>query len=430
MRNKTDSICNFNGRLSRIMAFLGLLTALTSTGLPEGLGFNSRWDESLLKTEFAEVNIKPKDIRAAWQEMGNRYLLRSNLYMDSEDATEFSFKKQGASGKEVFDAFVATYSAYTYTQDPKTGVIWIHPKRIPYDAVLNQQIEVRRAACQILMFNQVYAPLSRLLAPNQIPFGVNRSLVRGVLNYPMDLPEGVFAARDIINFCCVADPTKAFAIEPPSTGRLGLMPLNLHYGNPTAPPRARAISFWEVEIGQPLTPIPSVDELVSALSDSNPRRRWAARAYLKATYEHYREPSLIAKCDEPRKAIWVAIALKSIDQAGRGDQPYITVAPFAQFMQGFTNDLPRMNPALGLLAAMECAREKNDPRFMDAVADHKFSGDEIESIQPDLNRIARESTLVRDKLIAWKSDVRELSAEVLSGLARTNLLEPIPEVKK
>jgi hypothetical protein len=67
---------------------------------------------------------------------------------------------------------------------------------------------------------------------------------------------------------------------------------------------------------------------------------------------------------------------------------------------------------------------------MDAVADHKFSGDEIESIQPDLNRIARESTLVRDKLIAWKSDVRELSAEVLSGLARTNLLEPIPEVKK
>jgi hypothetical protein len=79
---------------------------------------------------------------------------------------------------------------------------------------------------------------------------------------------------------------------------------------------------------------------------------------------------------------------------------------------------------------MELARENNDSRLMEVVADHKFTGAEIAMIKPELYRIARESKLVREELLKMHFDVPELSVTALSELESTNFFTLVPEDRK
>jgi hypothetical protein len=422
------------GGLTNTAAFVILLIGVLASAVAEDSQRPSQWDEDLPKIELHDVKLKPLTIRAAWQEMGTKYLLRANLYLDSDsisDTTEFSFQKERATGKEVFDAFVAAFPAYTYTRDPATGIIWLHPKRILYNTILPQKLRIERAEPQVLMLRNVYFPLIKLLSPsgNHVLILMERSSVG--FNYPVDLTAGFYSARDILNICCAAEPTKAFSIQRDPGGLAAITPVSLYYGNPLAPPRDGLIGLWNLEVGESLTRAPSVEEIVSALSDCNPRKRWAARIYVKSTGNNYRESDIVAKCDNPIKAIWVALAFKCNSRGGIGDEPFLTrFEPYATLVQKFTNDLPHVDPGVALLASMELARELKDPGLMDVVAGHKFSNGEIACIKPDLYRIARESKLVRDKLLSMKFDAPELSGNALSGLEGTNVIELMSEEKK
>jgi hypothetical protein len=412
-----------------ILAILGILawSGLAADVLPR-----SQWDDGLLEAELHNVNIKPKRLRAAWQQISSRYLLRSNFYMDSDsdsDPTVFAFQKETATGKEVFEAFLAAYPAYTMTQDPRTAVIWLHPKSVPYNRILSQEIKIGHAAFQTPMFACVYIPLVRMLSPSVGPLVRNFGSSRSTLSYVVDFPSGLFSVRDVLNICCVADPTMAFGIVARSGGRLGLQPVNIYDGNPLDPPRAGLVRFWKSEIGEPKTGMPSLVEIVSALSESNPRKRWASRIYLMGNLENYNILDLVAKCDDPKKAIWTGLAIKYIDRRGGGDEPFL-ILNFPELMPAFTNDLPHLDPGLALLASMELAREQKNASLMDVVAGHKFSTAEMDVIKPDVYRIARESKFVRDKLLSMKLDAPALSSEILTELGRTNLFELVPEGKK
>jgi len=88
-----------------------------------------------------DVVIKTNKMLEAWQEMGAKYMLRANLYMDAaarDDATTFAFKKERATEKELLEAFPGAYPSFTYTQDPETMVLWLHPKRITYGDILSR----------------------------------------------------------------------------------------------------------------------------------------------------------------------------------------------------------------------------------------------------------------------------------------------------
>jgi len=76
------------------------------------------------------------------------------------------------------------------------------------------------------------------------------------------------------------------------------------------------------------------------------------------------------------------------------------------------------------------AMERKDASVMDVVSGHKFTAAEIAEVKPDVYRIARESKLVRDKLVEMKFDVPELSAAALTELADTNLFTLVPAEKK
>ena len=123
--------------LSKALMLAAFAAGMAGNCQAEEIQLRSKWDENLLNVELHDVSIDPNIMTQAWQQMGKKYLLRCNLYMDADspaDSAMFAFKKEKATGKELLEAFLAKYPAYTYTQSPEIGVIWIHRKSVAFNA--------------------------------------------------------------------------------------------------------------------------------------------------------------------------------------------------------------------------------------------------------------------------------------------------------
>jgi hypothetical protein len=410
------------------------------------VAIRSKWDENLLAVELGDVSVKANNMAGAWQEMTTKYLLRMNLYMDATLISyekPFDFHKEKATGKDVLDGFLATYSSYTYTQNPETGIIWIYPKGMNYNGILNQKVSVIHKANHVPMYTDIYIPLCKLLAPGvidssdlpsqegRINLSTGKSPIPYFWLYDVDLPTGDYSAREILDFCCVANPTKAFLIRPASrelNAALVIFLKNLLSPNPLAPPRAEAIRFWEFEIGESTNGIPSLEEVRVAMSDPNPEKRSAASFYLEASMLNYSTLNLIGKADGSDQAVWTSLG---VEYALRRDA---NTNFFTRMMQAFPSlreDLKEIrNPDLALLASLQLTREQQDTSYLDAiVSKHTYTEEEIISIKPELTRMARSSKAVRDKLKEMKSQVAELSPEALDELADTKFFRLVPVEK-
>ena len=239
--------------------------------------------------------------------------------------------------------------------------------------------------------------------------------------YDVDLPAGVYSAREILDFCCVANLNKAFLVRPirgkPSP--IVIFLTGLLYGNPLAPPRVEAIRFWELQIGKPTNGTPSRDEVRAAMSDPNPEKRLAAGLYLEAADENYTPADLIGNADGSEQAIWTVLG-EGYAQLRGADTDLISFV--ARNDTKLNGDLKQINnPSLALLTALQLTREKQDTGYLDEmIKEHTFTEAEIVAIKPELYRMARSSKAVRDKLLAMKSQVPELSPVALGELANTN----------
>jgi len=411
----------------------GLMTLvifwIPKVGNAEGIQIPSKWDEGLLNTEFHNVSIKAGDMESAWREIGSKYLLRANLYMDvrsDSDSESFSFNKETTTGKELIEAFIATYPAYTYTQDYETGVIWIHRKQVNYEDILTQKIKINHSAYQAPAFNVVIWPLCRLLS---IQLG---TLNRGPsFNYGVDLPTGIYTAKKIVNLCCIANPNKAFDFVPSFLGGGIMIELDdLYYSNPLAPPRAGAVRFWEIEIGKSTNGIPSAVEAGAIMADADPIKRWAARCYFEAATINYRWSDIFEKSGSPENEVWAALGVEAAIYRGINDPQFLV----ANAAPGFTTNLTQINdPGLALVTSLELAREKQGTNYLyldTIVSQHKFTEAEIGSIKSDVYRLVHESPLALDKLKSLKLDVPEFSPKALDELADTNIFTLVPAEKQ
>jgi hypothetical protein len=409
------------------------LAVIGSSALLLALGANaqtrSQWDDQLLKAEIRDIRIKPSGIWAAWQEITTKYLLRANLVLAGDPnsvSTVFTFEKKRASGKDLLDAFVGAYSDYTYTQDPGTGVVWIHPKALKYDEILSQKVMVAHLGHQVPFWKAILLPLYRLLNS-----GISMPGTSGdpsmQFGYGVDLQPGVYRARDILNACCTANPMQMFQMGPAGDPRGGyyLTPRFADYPNPVAPPRALAVKFWEAEIGKSNSTngIPTAREVASAMSATDFRVRWAARAYLETTFLTYRWGDLLKSCDNPDQAVWVALGILAATSRGIINDQFLFTGTEVR-ASGFPDLLSRVkDPRVALLACLEVAREDGDTGFLDAlVASHHYSDAEISSILPDIWRMAHHSSVVAEKLQRLNLSVAELSPENMRELEAPLLL--------
>jgi hypothetical protein len=415
----------------KLFILIVVFTAMVVAGKAGDALFLSKWDQALLNTEFHDVHVKTNTMVTAFEEMSTKYLLRANIYLDAaaySDSTTFGLNKKTATGEEIIEAFLDAYPEYTYTHDPDTGVIWFHPKRVRYDSILNQKVKSEHAANQIPVYTQVLMPLNALLFPN-VNILSQSSWGREPVSwcYCVNMPAGDLSVRQILNLCSTADPTKAFEVGPQrwSGKTIVISCLDLIYANPLTLPRATTLKFWEIEIGKCSNGIPSFDEVVTAMSDYNPRKRWAAWAYQEADQMNYPVPDLINKSSDSEKVIWVVLGVENTLIRGS----------ITNYFDYIVNRFPRLandlshiqDPRLALLASLELTKEKHDASFLNTiVSGHKYSEAEIASIKPDLIRIARQSKLARDKLSSMKFDDSDLSPEGLHELENTNLFSLVP----
>jgi hypothetical protein len=396
----------------------------------------SAWNAELLDVKLHGVRVEPQTMENAWMAISINYLLPANFYMAQpagSDSAKFAFSKEICTGRELVEAFLAVYPTYSYTQDRETGVAWVHPKTIRYEDILSQKIRIKRPASQVPAFDAVIFPLCRLLG---IGIGFPDSPLPGpVFDYAVDLPKGVYSARDIVNFCCIANPTKAFrffagSIFPSSRGGLTMLPDNLFYSSRLAPPRAEAVRFWEIEFGKSLSAsgIPSDEELCGALADPNPGKRWAARIYLEAAWQHYPWFDVIGKSHGAEQAAWAALGLQAAGFRGSDGRSLVLF----RTVKGFADKLVQIkDPGLALVTSLELNREKQDTSYLDAIVRrHKYTEAEVASVKPDIYRLAHESRPVLDRLKKMRLHVPEFSRKALRELEDTNLLTLFSVEKK
>jgi hypothetical protein len=381
------------------VTFVPLCVGIHRGVAEERANVKSRWDEELLGVELRDVRIEGYSVKDAWFKMSRDLLLRSCFYQDvnsKSDMTAFTFKSGTATGGQVLQAFLAAYPAYTYTQDPATGVIWIHRKLVHYDEMFSEKVQIRHSATQVPMWGSVIIPLRKLLKKDSDPIVLDDDLKSRTFGIGVDLPSGVYSVKSILNMCLVQDPNVVFSTLPGSNVSVAsLIPGSLTYMNPLVPPRPAAVRYWHWVMGDPANEVPTLEQVGVGLSDSDPLRRLGACAYLRLTQVNYHTADLFTNIHNPEKAIWEALAV-------RNNRCLETLEQFV------TNDLPRLNASLALLACMQLALQKNDPSIMDTIASYRSSVD-FSAIKPEFYRIVRSSKLVRDKLMQMKCDTPELS---------------------
>lgn len=409
---------------------------LTITSAAQAGQITPTWDQRLPAVELRDVHIDKHGMVPAWQEMAIKYLLRANLYMDGardSDSRTFNFDKETTTVKELMDAFLKTYPAYTYTQDTETGVIWLHPETVEYATILKQKVKISQSAIQVPMYDGVLMEMFRVVSNTNvvIPQIFQSPLITATFNYGVDLSPGTVSVRDLLNLCCSANINAAFLISSASpwfpAGAVRITPVNTADYNPLSPPRAAALLFWQMEIGKTQADIPNIEEVDAALSDIKPQKRLAALTYLKATSPNYEIEDLINKSPDPQTALWAAIELKSISVL-RIEQPFLSGRP--GIMRTLSNGLVRTNASLALLGFAELAAEKRNSDVMDVLTNHQFQVSEIAAVKPDLIRVARQSKLVREKLAQMNLNDADVSSNAMQELSSSNLFTLVPSVDK
>jgi hypothetical protein len=401
-----------------------------------GSHVQSKWDEDLLNVELHNVRIQSESFSASWEVISIKYFVRANLYWDSvsdSDSGKFDFNKDKTTGKELMEAFLAAYPTYTCTQDRETGVMWIHRKSVKYEDILGQKVRINQSVIQAPFYTAVLEPLSGLLSglsPSTTMFPL--SFGSQAFNYGIDLPKSVYSIRQILNLSCVANPTVEFRFWPDGQAAVVMMPTRLEYPNPLAPPRATAVRFWEIEIGasKSTNGVPSAEEIGAAMSDPNPRKRWAARVYFEATLHSYQLSDIVGNGEDPERAVWAALGLEAATHRGSGDDHFFDARNLGKLP--IKDYLPRLkDPGVALLASLELAREKSGSSYLDEIVNgHKFTEAEIVPLLPDICRMAHGSGLVLAKLKTMKFDVPELSEEALRAMDYSNLLTLVPAGEK
>ena len=404
-----------------ICCCLGVLS-IPARGQTEGWHNSSNWDKSLPSLVLTNVHLHENRLDSVLPQLGYDYLIRTVSYMDylnrSDYSAEFAFDQDRTTGKEVLDALMAAYPAFKYSQDPATGIIWVYPKRIAFDQILSAKIRVQEPSWLVPMRTGVLLPLNSLIGKRSWGETGGFSALEN-FDYCVHIPGGVHSAREIVNYCCIGNPNFAFRIrvdfaEAPTAA--SFTPYQIFNANPLLPPRAGAVKFWEVEIGEPTNGLPTFGELAAALGDSkNPLKRWAAEAYWQATEKSYPVTDLTTNKADP-KAAWAALAFSFRVDPWNSKKFFSQVRTF-RFQPAFASE-----PALNLLIAMDLAADTKNPDILDTLDLHDLTSAQVQAVLPELYSIATQSEVARNKLIQMKFPLPELSPSRLQELGHTNIL--------
>jgi hypothetical protein len=387
-----------------LVSSLGLCCALLcGSAIAATNETTSFWDKALLDMELQHVDMRATSLYDARDKLGRGYLVRTVLAVGERGQRRgaFEFARAVCTVRDLIGAMLRTYGDYTLTQDPATGVLWIHPASMPYESILARQIEVPQGMVQVPMLQGVLRKLQEQPGSGVVVTG--RGMVwEDAAAYPVTLSPGVFTLRDIINMCLQPSPSRTFGIQIFGTAAAITPGDILQSGQPRSEARPGSLRFWRLGMGKASEAEPSSEELLQALASADPHERWVARSFIHAERYHVPLYKMVMGAPRGRQAIWASLAHLTM---GNLTAPSPLLPGAKRIQQEMSLDTAAdLDRGTAVLAAMEMARVGDDA-LLKKVAQWSLAPDELASMYPDSVRIATLSkevrTALREANCAW-----------------------------
>jgi hypothetical protein len=348
---------------------------------------------------------------------------------------EFILDRNSLTAGQLLDAIVMAYPGYRWSQDPKTGVLWIYPQEVAYEYLLGAKVEVEAEQLSVPMQTGILEVLVSIDALG-LRGGPRRTSSIGLQNtfdYPVHVPTGLLSVRELLSICAEQNLAKTFFIELLAGGEASISSVNLASDELNSPPEG-AVRWWHLEIGETRGGIePSREELLSAISGNDAGNRKAARLYLGAVIWQVPFEEWASRIADREEGLWYSLAL--LDVVFRVDPG---VVPKGVIFDRLTNEATtgfydEGPPLLALLAALEIARLGNDPSVLHRVErrnDLNFDESSKAELISELARIIRRSEQMR--LLMEKSELPgRLDASPLAiGLTSRSLVFELGEMEE
>jgi len=387
------------------------------------------WDVSLPSLILSNVSLQADSLEVAWQKISNTYFIRSIMYMylttNSADYSEsFVFHRSACTVQELLDAFTTTYSHYRWTQDNKTGIIWIYPKVVDYADLLNQQVEVRTDQCGVPLVTCLIPTLSKVIDHLYLAIVVRGAAMEQTFDYGVDIPKGTYLLRDILNTCCLAHLSTSFGIVRDfRRGRdsLYVSPDNFAISDALLP---GALHFWELEIGSLNGKTPMEDDVINALNHPDQHVRWAATQYMEAELWHYKLKRRLKQITLPECTIGPAI----------GELTWFGRANLAMYPEAMREDLQKWctpeflshgDPHLAVLGALWIVRLGGDQDALDIVTKRRFSEGDLSEIKSQMHWLIRKTPLLKAYLLKKNPQWAGFSSDEIQKIGAGDVFYPL-----
>ena len=364
------------------------------------------WDQDLPNLTLENVRIQASSLAEAWKDVSTEYLVRSVLVVSDRalDDMPFDYESARCAVRDLYDAIATTYGL-AWVQDERTGVAWFHPKELAYDRILATRVRVARDYLGLPMQSGILEPLG---AGSVTGMTVKKwgSLFRNTFDYAVDVPAGEYAVRDILNLCCVANPTKTFLAKVRSDG-VFVTAVNL-VSDEERPVPVGALKLWDVNIGHKGGKgAPTQEQLMTALAHQEPEVRRAARNYLEAIIcipiDEWVDHGFSAE-----QALWTCLGVTSVLVRSEEATHRASIERMEQLA---TDDfLAECEPGLAVMTALDLARLTKDARALEVVKKRNLRANELAGVTSDACRVAALSGYVLKLL-------QEQSAENLIGVS-------------
>jgi hypothetical protein len=363
----------------------------------------SSWDERMPDITITDVNVHELTLTESWQAFSFEYGLRAILYYDHTVQVNkpFSFARDSCLVRDLFDAFALEYGL-TWKADPVTSVHWFFPTDQAYEDILPAKVALSSNQHGLPMHSGVLTALLTAMHRgelgrdgNELPVSIHLGgeLFGRSMDFAMDIPGGTHSIRDIVNFCCVANPKATFVVSGETGLYITIVPINLIVSSaPT--PTAGALEYWRSAIGPFEGAAPSQAQVLRKLADDSARVRRAARHYLvcarlgpgKWAYNEL----------EDEEAVWLSLALLNvyvrIDGLPHDDLSLpLRSRATPQFLASCREDL-------AVLAALELARLFDDTSGLKQVSQRKISKAVSDELTSEVAYLARISDRVWEAL--------------------------------
>lgn len=358
----------------------------------------SAWDRDLPDLPLEQVTIRARSLPDAWQDLNTALSTRSILVEDravpADGACVVELGK--SSLREAMQRLLAHYPNYTSTQDPVSGLTWIHPRSRPFALLLPDLIDLPRAERGVPSGTSLLTTLEDSLGAGLLVRRRGMS-ARSSMEWPVDLPAGRSTLRDVLQRLVITEPSRSLFIQLRTDGSRVLDVIST-LGERTDQPRAGAVAWWRTAFNGTVPTGPSWDGLMAGLGDADAQRRTVARGFLGLNSLNVSKARWHDLDQDPITGLWVNIALARL-YARLPDSSYREVRDYLQKLRE-RGDFATLPPALALVAACELARlAKGDTSAIDHVAQRAdLAAADLTPIADELYRLARMSAAVRGAL--------------------------------